>query len=300
MKGERLIAIGVVEREVGIPKETLRIWERRYGVPRPTRSAGGERLYGEAEIATLRLVKQLLDRGFRPGTLLGQSEARLRALVASLAEPEAADTPQPQAIETALDLVKSRRIAEFQQWLQRRLHEAGLKGFVLDVARPLCQAVGHAWERGEFAVFEEHMVTEQLQILLRGAIQPLSRATGRPRVLLTTLPGEEHVLGLLMLQAVLSVQGASCLSLGLQTPAADIAACCKAETFDIVALSFSACFPSRRVGASLNELRAALDPAVALWAGGSGITGLTGRRHLKGVALMKELEDGVRAITARR
>ncbi len=299
MRNERLIAIGVVEREIGIPKETLRIWERRYGVPRPARSAGGERLYDEAELATLRLVKQLLDRGFRPGRLLGQSPARLRALIASLAAPEPAATAGRQTVDTALALVKRHRLSPFQQWLQRRLHEAGLRGFVLDLARPLCKAVGDAWESGDLSVFEEHIVTEQLQTLLRGAAASLTRPTARPRVLLTTLPGEEHGMGLLMLQALLCLHGANCLSLGLQTPAADIAACCRAEAFDIVALSFSTHFPSRRVAASLSELRAALDPAVDLWAGGAGIARLTGGRSVPGLSLMNDLEHGVEALAAR-
>lgn len=297
---DRLIAIGVVERETGITKETLRMWERRYGSPQPVRSGTGERLYYQADIVELRLVKQLLDRGFRPGKLLGQTYAQLRALADSLAAPARLDRPPTgEPVDAALALIKQHRIAEFGEWLQQRLHENGLRGFVLDVARPLCNAVGTAWECGEFAVFEEHIVTEQLQLRLRGAIGALARPTGRLRVLLTTLPGEEHGLGLLMLEALLSIQGARCLSLGLQTPIADIVACCEAESFDIVALSFSSFFSSRRARVELRELRTALDRRVDLWAGGGAIARFSGRHRLEGISLMSELDDALKAVEAR-
>ena len=48
------------------------------------------------------------------------------------------------------------------------------------------------------------------------------RPAGGPRVLLTTLPGEPHGLGLLMVEALLTLDGCRCLSLGVQTPPGDI------------------------------------------------------------------------------
>src|SRR5438128_9178721 len=105
-EAERLVAIGAVERETGIAKERLRIWERRYGFPRPARSAGGERLYDAAGLARLRLVKQLVDRGYRPGDVIERSEPELRALADALAaEAVAVD----RAIEPALALVREHR-----------------------------------------------------------------------------------------------------------------------------------------------------------------------------------------------
>jgi methylmalonyl-CoA mutase cobalamin-binding subunit len=91
-----------------------------------------------------------------------------------------------------------------------------------------------------------------------------------PRVLLTTLPGEPHALGLLMVEAVLSLEGAQCVSLGPQMPLADIARAAAAHRADIVALSFSAAFAARQAAGLLAQLRAALPVELTLWAGGSG------------------------------
>jgi DNA-binding transcriptional MerR regulator len=64
------LTISAVERELGIGKDTLRVWERRYGFPNPKRDANGERRYPPDQVARLRLVRRLLDQGMRPHQLL--------------------------------------------------------------------------------------------------------------------------------------------------------------------------------------------------------------------------------------
>lgn len=93
--------------------------------------------------------------------------------------------------------------------------------------------------RGDLQVFEEHLYTEQVVVLLRAAINPFPRMQGSPRVLLTTLPGEHHALGLLMVEALLMPEGAHCISLGVQTPLEDIRRAALAHNVHLVALSFS-------------------------------------------------------------
>ncbi|TXG94449.1 MAG: MerR family transcriptional regulator, partial [Rhodocyclaceae bacterium] len=63
-------SIAAVERDTGLAKDTLRVWERRYGFPTPARDANGERLYPSAQVERLRLIKRLMDQGFRPGKLV--------------------------------------------------------------------------------------------------------------------------------------------------------------------------------------------------------------------------------------
>src|ERR1043165_4322480 len=52
-----------VARETGVPADTFRAWERRYGVPRPQRTAGGHRLYSERDIAIIRWLRDRTDDG---------------------------------------------------------------------------------------------------------------------------------------------------------------------------------------------------------------------------------------------
>jgi MerR family transcriptional regulator, light-induced transcriptional regulator len=112
--------------------------------------------------------------------------------------------------------------------------------------------------------------------------------------LLTTLPGEEHQLGLLMAQAYLSVENVHCISLGVQTPVFDIVRAASALGADIVGLSFSLARQPRAVHAQLAELREGLKPAVGLWAGGAIVGRL--RKVPDGVRLLASLTDTTQAL----
>ncbi len=260
--------IGAVERDTGLAKDTLRVWERRYGFPQPLRDANGERLYPVEQVERLRLIKRLLDQGFRPGRLLAAGDEELAALAAAPAEAPAA--PADAALREILERVKANDVAGLRATLNQTMHRQGLQYFVLDTVPRLNEAVGEAWMRGEFQVFEEHLYTEQMQSLLRQAIAALPAGRGSPRVVLTTVPDEQHVLGLLMSECLLTLEGATCISLGTQTPLADLPKAAAAHAADIVALSFSAAFPVRQIVPLLDRLRALLPPETALWAGGAG------------------------------
>jgi MerR family transcriptional regulator, light-induced transcriptional regulator len=148
--------------------------------------------------------------------------------------------------------------------------------------------------RGELQVFEEHLYTEQLQVTLRGALNALPHQSGLPRMLLTTVPGEQHGIGLLMVDALVSPEGAQCISLGTQTPFEDIRRAALAHKAHVVALSFSMAYPLRQLGEALATLRRQLPPTVALWAGGEVTRRL--RKSLPGVQLIAEIGDTLGAL----
>jgi methanogenic corrinoid protein MtbC1 len=149
-----------------------------------------------------------------------------------------------------------------------------LQRFVLELASPLTTLVGDEWAAGRLAVFEEHLFAEILQGVLRTAIQvagaPVHASAARPCILLTTVPLERHGLGLLMAEALLTIAGAQCVSLGVQTPLADIVAAARLHGADVVALSFSSAMSPRAVVDNVTELKERLAPRIQVWAGGTG------------------------------
>jgi DNA-binding transcriptional MerR regulator/methylmalonyl-CoA mutase cobalamin-binding subunit len=292
-----LLNISAVERETGLSKDVLRIWERRYSFPEPRRDDNGERQYPHEQVAKLRAIKRLMDTGMRPGRLMPRSLAELNALAETRAAPRR-DTIAPALERDLLGLLKSHNAPALQHALANQLMREGLQRFVLNTVAPLHRAVGEMWMRGELQVFEEHLFTEQVQVAIRAAINAFPRQAGVPRVLLTTLPGEQHGLGLLMVEALLVPEGAQCISLGTQTPIDDIRNAALAHKVHIVALSFSAAFPVRQAGDGLATLRRALSPQVALWAGGDMTRRL--RKSLPGVLLVPDLSDTVPALKTRR
>lgn len=110
---------GVAARLAGLPVETLRVWERRYGVTETGRSEHGQRLYSDAQVRRLGLIKQLVDQGHSIGLLARLSAEQLRQM---------ATNPEPQA-----DGGRAIRVALLGQALAMRLAGGGRELLALDI-----------------------------------------------------------------------------------------------------------------------------------------------------------------------
>jgi MerR family transcriptional regulator, light-induced transcriptional regulator len=203
------LSIAAVERETGISKDVLRKWEARYGFPEPLRDGFGERTYPPDQVNRLRLIKRLMDTGMRPSRIVAESEASLNALAQAshATRPGANPRDQDDVEVVTLEMLRNENPSGLRQRLYRELLRQGVERFVLDTIAPLNHAVGEAWAQGELNIHEEHVYTEAVQWLLRNAIDSLSDAQARPRILLTTLPEEQHGLGILMVATLLSLRG---------------------------------------------------------------------------------------------
>ena len=268
-KEAHTIPIAAVERDTGFGKDTLRVWERRYGFPTPERDANGERLYSAEQIDKLRRVKRLMDKGLRPGKIFATPDEEWDAWLPTQPQPDAIALPGPNLVE----LVSMHRSEDLRRTLQQLLMKQGLERFVTDTVAPLNTLVGDAWMRGAIQVQDEHLYTEQVQNILRGAIAQCADSQQSPRILLTTFPDEQHGLGLLMAEALLVAEGAQCVSLGTQTPLVDMVSAANGGNFDVLALSFSAMYPQRQAIAGLQSLSVQLPSAIEVWAGGRGMAG---------------------------
>jgi methylmalonyl-CoA mutase cobalamin-binding subunit len=288
------LSIAAVERDTRLSKDTLRVWERRYGFPSPLRDGVGERAYTLEQVEKLRVVKRLLDVGHRPGRIVPMPMAQLQLLAEQTVDQ--AQRGAEAALGSAdllahLALIRAHDGPALRKELMRLLARHGVLRFVTDVLGPLGVAVGDAWIRGQMEIFEEHAYTETVQVVLRAALAaiPQNESPDAPRVLLTTLPGEQHGLGLLMVEALLALEGCRCVSLGVQTPVWDIALAARAYRSDIVALSFTACISPNQIIDGLAELRSKLPAEVRLWAGGSAPA--LQRRELPGVLALRALDE---------
>jgi len=265
-------SIAAVERETGLGKDTLRVWERRYGFPQPQRDPFGERIYPPDQLNRLKLIKRLMDQGLRPGMLMAEDDAALLRRVSALAAVGSVqrlnDRVTSDWIVPLLDQLDVRALrAEFS----RRLAEQGIRRFVLETAQPLNQRVGDDWAAGTIHISAEHMYAELMQSQLRAAIHELPRPVVTPRVLLATLRGEEHLIGLLMVEALLLLEGAACMSLGARPTMEDDEVAAKRMRADIIALSFAGAYPWTRAKEALVALRAAVSAQTEIWVGGSGV-----------------------------
>ena len=286
IENKQFYPIGVIERDTGIGRDTLRVWERRYGFPDPARNEKGERVYPETQLRRLQRVRRLLDRGMRPGKLLPLGEGELDELEADL-QPQAPEQTSG-TVREILDAIRSADAWQVECLLRREYDKQGMQGFVLGTVVPLLQLVGELWIGGKLQVFQEHFLSGQLIRFLNAEISTMQQAAGRPRVVLATLPGEAHTLGLLMLAGILSSRGIAVINLGGEVPMDQIGQAVEQFHADVAGITFSGSYPYRTIREHLSELRERLADEVDIWIGGEGVRRL--RKLPPGVARFNSLE----------
>jgi len=254
--------ISEISQRSGIPKDLLRQWERRYGFPNPSRDANGDRLYSSQHLDKLVLIRQLVDQGKRPGKLVSLDLGALRGM---LAEPPRPTFDRDELIQR----LKSCRASDLIEWLESQVGAAGLRGFVHGTMAPAMCAVGDAWAAGNLAIHEEHLFSEAMKRVVRRHLAEQTQAGGEPRVMLTTVPGEQHSLGLLMVEVLMRLGGAEVISFGTEMPFEEIRNAAESHKVAVIGLSFSGDFKTGDALVLLSGLRQIVRPEIAIWVGGA-------------------------------
>jgi DNA-binding transcriptional MerR regulator len=257
MDNSGLLRIGELSRRSGVSPELLRAWERRYDLLRPTRSAGGLRLYSAADLESVRAMQRHLAEG-----LAAAEAAVLASRSAELAPSAVALDDLRRELEGALlafDEPRAQTIVD--SLLSAAMLDTVLSGVVL----PYLHDLGEGWERGEVSVAQEHFASSVLRGRLLGLARGWDRGLG-PRVLLACAPGEQHDLGLICFGLALRERGWRIGYLGADTPIDSVASAALAFAPEFVVLS---AVTAERFRAKANELRG-LAKARRLCLGGAG------------------------------
>jgi DNA-binding transcriptional MerR regulator/methylmalonyl-CoA mutase cobalamin-binding subunit len=271
------LSIGALSRATGIPVETLRTWENRYGFPAAERKASGHRLYDPAAVPRLRRVAELLAHGHRAGEVVAASEEALATLLASRAPVSTpsrhADAPAPWSEASAevdwLALVERFDAERLTAALMSAAGRLGPLEFLDTRVAPLLCTVGTAWAAGQLEIRHEHFLSERLADVLRALRLPFdARATG-PLVVLCSLPGEQHTLGLQMAALCLAAADCRLLYLGAETPVAEMVAVARERDAQALGLSISS-VTAALARPQVHALRARLPGHVTLLLGGAG------------------------------
>ena len=205
------VRIGGLARRTGVSPELLRAWELRYGLLRPSRSAGGFRLYSAADEARVRRMTRLIADG------LSAAEAARQAVAVDEVQP-AVEPPVvehlAEQLRTALDAFDG---AGAHAALDRLLASVSLEVVLAAVVVPYLRDLGDRWAAGRASVAQEHFASN----LIRGRLLGLARDWGTgdgPAVLLACLPGEAHDLGLVIFGLLVARRGWRVTFLGADTP----------------------------------------------------------------------------------
>lgn len=281
---EPTLSIGALSRATGVPVETLRTWERRYGFPDPHRNESGHREYDASCVERLRLVDRALAAGNRAANVVPLSVEELRELLAVSEAPAAVEPRDPHHDAVADWLVAARDFdgPRLDYLFRDAWMKLGPLSFLTERVSPFLFEVGAAWAERRLAVAQEHFASEQLRDFLVSHWRPLSDRANGSVVVCATLPGEAHSLGLHMIALVFALSGLRVIYLGPDSPVKDIATTARGQGAAAVAISISVAanrFVARR---DLEDLREALDARIELLVGGLGSPrGIPGAKHIE-------------------
>jgi MerR family transcriptional regulator, light-induced transcriptional regulator len=266
------LRIGELSRRSGVSPELLRAWERRYGVLRPQRSAGGLRLYSSGDLERVRAMQRHMTDG-----LAAREAAALAGQVTAGAAPRrtGAAVFDPDQTRAQLgDALESFDEPRAQGVFDELLSMATVDALLSDVVMPYLRDLGERWERGELYVAQEHFAANVLRGRLLGLARGWGRGTG-PRALLACPEGERHDLGLIAFGLALRERGWRIDYLGPDTPVESIEEAARRTGPSVVVLSSVRPEPLEQIAKLAARHRVAIAGAGATMTSVSGVERLT-------------------------
>jgi MerR family transcriptional regulator, light-induced transcriptional regulator len=277
MANEILFPVKAVIMRTGLSAHVLRIWERRYGVVAPRRSGSNRRLYSEADIARLILLKSAVDAGHAIGSIAGfgdevlarlsrrpESKAAGAGLFASLSEGGSARDWLDQA-HAAVRAMDAKRLGNLLQRAAVMLSRPVLIG---EVVAPLVSGIGDAWQSGNLRIAHEHVATGVIRFFLSDLLQREKIPEGAPHLVAAAVSGQVHDLGVLLAAVVAASVGWKVTYLGSDLPAEEIAAVVSSHPARAVALSLVYPDGDPATAGEIRRLRQLLPDSVAILVGG--------------------------------
>jgi DNA-binding transcriptional MerR regulator len=252
--------IAALSKRTGIPVDTIRKWEQRYGVLHPERTTGGQRRYTERDVARLTWLIDRLQEGYRIGeaaTLLGDTAS----------EPPLTLVEHRRAL---LSAVERSEVAAIGRLIDQALTLLDPAEAFAEVLEPVLVEVGERWEAGDLTVAQEHLVSTVVRASLERLLAD-ARPTVRGLAVLACAPGERHEIALLMLAVLLRADGWNVAYLGPDTPAAEAITLARCVEASVVCFSAGTRESALALARGLSALE--VPPNLRIVVGGRGATG---------------------------
>lgn len=284
--------IQVAARRSGLSVDVIRVWERRYRAVQPMR-AGSRRLYSDADIARLILLRKATSAGRRIGDVANLADEVLAHLVReddAVGATSARQAPANAHLAAALDAVADLDAAGLRQALNAAV--AGLSRPVLfdEVMMPLMREVGRRWHHGELSICHEHLATAQVVALLGTMLSSTNLAERGPTLVVTTPVGQRHEIGALLAALTAASEGWRVLYLGPNTPASEVAASVLQADAQAIALSLLYPPDDPQVSEELRQLRGLLPAGFPIFVGGGAAPAYQAALAETGALLIGDLD----------
>jgi len=263
MAGYRIKTVGKL---LGIPRNTLLAWERRYAFVVPQRSPNGYRLYSEADVALLRAVKAQVDDGFAVSEAIELLKLRH--------EPHEAEGPAVGLAESGQELFDALMVFDRDRAdvILARLSACSYANLIDGVFFPLLQRIGEGWISKTVTIPQEHFASHYIRDQLVGMLLRLGCGPAEgPRVVCACFPEDQHELGLLGLSVRLALNGWRVTHLGARMPQESLVAFLEEHPSQMVCIGVTFAVSSDDVDSYARSIRAAMPSGSALAMGGPGL-----------------------------
>jgi DNA-binding transcriptional MerR regulator/methylmalonyl-CoA mutase cobalamin-binding subunit len=297
--------IQVVARRTGLTPDVLRAWERRYRVVEPERTKSQRRLYSDADIERLILLRKATQAGRSIGQLASLSDRQLEQLVAGdLAAQVAESGPPPSSsaeastvLEQALGAVRNLDASRLQSVITSASLVVSPPELVDRVLVPLMRSIGAEWLDGTLGIAHEHLASAIVRAELSELVRPRQLPADAPALVVGTPAQQVHELGALVVAATAAADGWRVVYVGADLPAAELAAAAARSEARAVAISITYPPDDEHLPAELLELRQELPSGTAILVGGAGASSYVESLAEIGAILVGDLQ-GLRSILA--
>lgn len=282
----------------GLSTYVIRVWELRYRAVEPARTDSKRRLYSQADIERLSLLREITQAGHSIGQVARLPIEKLRELadsagrtVAGMPKATGPEVPSDGARESCMAAIESLDGPALEGALMDAARRMGVQGVLSRLVSPLVQEVGDRWRDGQLTAAHEHFASGVMRNFLSNLSKPFAASRSAPLLVVATPAGQLHELGALLAGALAANLGWKVTHLGASLPAVEIAGAAVQQGARAVALSIVYPEDDETLAAELRILRDALPESVALVVGGRAMPSYRSALGTVGAVLAEDLAD---------
>ncbi len=269
-----MYTIKAVSLASGVSIETLRAWERRYGVVRPERDASGRRAYQPADVIRLKKLREATQNGHAISKLAKLSDEQLDTTALQAQSAEALENNASAFVQRMLKAAEHYQPDHCDHALSMAMALLPLRDVIKQVLSPVLKSVGERWHQGSFTIGQERIVTQCIEKHVTIALDNYNRITSGQPIVFATLGAERHEFGILMSALLAASHGFRCVYIGPEIPAEDLAVLVTRVNARALIMSFvfNKTANNQR---ELKKLLALCPSELPIWAGGKEAESLT-------------------------
>lgn len=295
---KKTFAIKHAALKSGLSTHLVRVWEKRYQAVSPGRTESNRRLYSEADVLRLQMLKKAVDAGhsisqvakLSSGELLRNINSHSPANQARLDCTIEKDEPA-EFYNMALTSVLQLDAKRLESVLTQAAVQLTKPELINSVVVPLCAKIGKLWRKGELKIINEHIATPVIRSVLWNLLRSADVHREAPRIIVATPLNHQHELGALSIALIVRESGWRSLYFGSNLPATEIAAAVRRTKSRAVALSITFSLNHQQLVAEIEKLRGYLSKNTAIFIGGQVAANVINHLEGKGVKLLLDLES---------